>query len=138
MILVVTGEPNIRGLVRSALEETGFTVAEAANGREAISRLSEDVRLVLMDLVMPDLDGIQLAQEIHRRRPELLVLLMAGAFPAGVDPDPGPCLRQPLDVRKLVHDVQQLIGPPAAKCVRAEQPVVTRRPDPWKTIPPQG
>jgi signal transduction histidine kinase/ActR/RegA family two-component response regulator len=80
-VLVVEDEPLVRRLARRALEEHGYTVLEAADGREAIAELASGehpIGLVLSDLVMPRMSGRELGQEIARRYPGLPVLFMSG------------------------------------------------------------
>jgi len=63
-VLVVDDEPDIRGLVREILEDEGYAVVEAENGataREALAEQSPD--LVLLDIWMPDQDGVSLLKE---------------------------------------------------------------------------
>ena len=58
-ILVVDDEPDIRRICRILLENSGYTVLEAATGLEAVEtiRRCPEIDLILMDIMMPDLDG---------------------------------------------------------------------------------
>jgi CheY-like chemotaxis protein len=70
-LLVVDDDRDTRELLREALENEGFTVVVAANGFEAMTKLEErPPRLVLLDLMMPVLDGWQLLERM-REHPEL-------------------------------------------------------------------
>jgi len=76
-ILVVDDDLGVCQSLRDLLTQEGCEVLVATGGREALTRLeSADVDLVLSDVVMPDLDGYQLFQELHQRRPHLPVVLM--------------------------------------------------------------
>ena len=76
-ILVVDDDLGVCQSLRDLLTQEGCEVIVATGGREAISRLEGlAVDLVLSDVVMPDLDGYQLFQEIARRHPGLPVVLM--------------------------------------------------------------
>ena len=78
-ILVVEDSPTILAMVREELEEAGHTVLPATSGRAALQRLAEgSVELVLSDMVMPEMDGIELLATIRRQHPELPVILMSG------------------------------------------------------------
>ena len=80
-VLVVEDEPLVRRLARRALEEHGYTVLEASDGRAALAELAgaeQTIGLVLSDLVMPRMSGRELGQEIGRRFPGLPVLFMSG------------------------------------------------------------
>ena len=80
-VLVVEDEPLVRRLARRALEDHGYRVREAADGREALAQLTDRgnvIGLVLSDLVMPHMSGRELGQEIARRFPGVPVLFMSG------------------------------------------------------------
>ena len=67
-ILVVDDEERMRGLIRDFLQREKYTVIEAANGEEALQKFfdSKDIALVLLDVMMPKLDGWQVLSEIRR------------------------------------------------------------------------
>lgn len=77
-ILVVDDEAPIREMLKKGLPQMGgFTVDVAQNGQEAIEKIEKDVfDLVLTDLKMPEMDGIELLRTIKGTRPEVLVILM--------------------------------------------------------------
>ena len=79
-ILVVDDEDLVRSVMARCLEEEGYAVVQARNGREALERLADDgsIDLVLSDLVMPVMSGRELARELSSRRPELPVLWISG------------------------------------------------------------
>src|SRR6185436_1232933 len=74
-LLIVDDEPTILRALEMALEMEGFTVRSANSAPEAIERL-DGVDLVLTDMSMPDIDGLELLREIKKRRPELPVAIM--------------------------------------------------------------
>jgi signal transduction histidine kinase len=68
MVLVVDDDPVFRSLTRDTLVDTGLSVIEAADGAEALRRCGElDPSLLLIDAVMPNLDGFALCQELRSR-----------------------------------------------------------------------
>jgi CheY-like chemotaxis protein len=76
-ILVVDDDLGVCQSLRDLLTQEGCDVVVATGGREALARLAEDtVDLVLSDVVMPDLDGYELYQEIRSRYPGVPVVLM--------------------------------------------------------------
>lgn len=80
-ILVVEDEDAVRAFVGRALEQDGHTVTSAADGGEGLDMLrSEGVEadLLLTDIQMPVMDGIALALNVAREKPELPILLMTG------------------------------------------------------------
>ncbi len=69
-VLVVDNDPDARALMRGMLEGEGWSVTEAENGRAALESMEANLpRLVLLDLLMPEMDGFQFTDEV-RRHPE--------------------------------------------------------------------
>lgn len=86
-ILVVDDEQPIRELLRWMLGDAGHIVYEAAEGREALAflRTNQPVDIVLSDINMPGMDGIELSNCVGAEWPQLPVLLISGRPPpAGV------------------------------------------------------
>ena len=78
LVLVADDEPRITKLVAIALSEEGFRVVTAGGGEEAIAA-AEEYRpdIVLLDIVMPDRDGIEVMRELQQRQPVPVILLTA-------------------------------------------------------------
>ncbi|HWH06291.1 MAG TPA: response regulator [Gaiellaceae bacterium] len=84
-ILVVDDEQLVRDLTVQVLQRAGYTVVPVATAQGALELLkSERFDLVVTDVVMPGLSGVELLNEIRDRRPDLPVLLITGGSP---DPD---------------------------------------------------
>jgi CheY-like chemotaxis protein/nitrogen-specific signal transduction histidine kinase len=67
-VLVVDDNPEVRDMLRRALEQEGWKVSEAENGRVALERLAEAIpALILLDLMMPVMDGFQFVIELRQR-----------------------------------------------------------------------
>jgi len=81
-VLLVEDEPSLLKLASLILQELGYTVLEASNGREALriakERNGQGVDLVLTDVVMPQMGGKELADQIHAAHPEIKVLFSSG------------------------------------------------------------
>ena len=76
-ILVVDDEPDMRELLRDVLQERGSRVTLAQSGREALKRLGEEeYAVVLTDLRMKEMEGIELLKEVKRSYPETNVIIM--------------------------------------------------------------
>ena len=79
-ILVADDHPIIRSGLKSVLtaQPDLEVVAEAENGAEAVKKgLAEDIQLAILDVSMPKLTGIQAADQLHRQRPELKLLMLS-------------------------------------------------------------
>jgi CheY-like chemotaxis protein len=117
-ILVVDDEPVLRTIVREILHEEGYAVIEAADGRvmlEIVAREHPD--LVLMDVMMPGIDGREAYQQLrsnpeHRDVP--VVMMSAGVRPIRLDPSIAGFMAKPFDVTQLIELVARLIGHPHA------------------------
>ena len=78
LVLVADDEVRITKLVAIALRDDGFRVITAAGGREALRKAEEaGPDIVLLDIVMPDLDGIEVMRELRERNPVPVILLTA-------------------------------------------------------------
>ena len=80
-ILIVDDEEVVRRTARSSLEHHGYTVFEAADGRDGIdlfTRLHDRVSAVLLDVTMPRMDGHEVWRYIRRLRPEMPILISSG------------------------------------------------------------
>ncbi len=114
-ILVVDDEENIRSVCRRALEDAGHRVLLAPSGERALELL-EGIDLVLMDISMPGMTGVQLAQEARVRRPSLPMLAMTGyAEPGARDILEGLGIRimaKPWRIKTLMDEVERAVGDP--------------------------
>jgi len=78
-ILVVDDEPDLRRLVREWLTDAAHIVVEAANGDEGLRVLqTEGADLVIIDLVMPDKEGIETIREMRQAFPALKIIAISG------------------------------------------------------------
>ena len=80
-MLLVDDEVGVRELVRDLLKRCGYTVIEATDVTDALAlfaRHREDIQLLVTDVVMPQMNGRQLAEQFVAERPGLKVLYMSG------------------------------------------------------------
>jgi two-component system OmpR family response regulator len=76
-VLVVDDEPNIRDLVETALRFHGFAVATAATGNEALRRARDErPQLIVLDVMLPDLDGFEVCRRLRTRGDETPVIFL--------------------------------------------------------------
>ncbi|HEV8363612.1 MAG TPA: response regulator [Gemmatimonadaceae bacterium] len=114
-ILVVEDEPVVRSLAQRGLEAAGYRVYQAPNGAAALKFLATeaaDVDLVLTDVVMPNMNGQQLAEAIMQRYPGLPVLFMSGyggddILRRGLMTADAPFVQKPFTLDVLARAVQQ-------------------------------
>ncbi|WP_339261007.1 response regulator transcription factor [Paenibacillus sp. FSL R5-0713] len=114
-ILVADDDPNIRELVCLFLKNDGFTTVEAADGKEALTVYGETpVDLVVLDIMMPVMDGWALCKELRRANPDLPVLMLTArgetwekvkGFELGTDD----YLTKPFDPLELTARVRALL-----------------------------
>ena len=76
-ILVVDDEPPIRKLLRMGLTSQGYQVLEAPNGRTALELLAKKPNLVILDLGLPDIDGLDLLRRIRHRQEDLPIVVLS-------------------------------------------------------------
>jgi DNA-binding NtrC family response regulator len=115
-VLVVDDEPLVRWFAARVLRDEGFGVHEAGDGAEALELIGAGIahlEVVLSDIVMPRMSGVQLMQSLSTSRPDLPVILMSGygmaqltelgiASPCGV-------LAKPFSPEALVAEVRRCI-----------------------------
>jgi two-component system nitrogen regulation response regulator NtrX len=78
-ILVVDDEPSIQGALRGVLEDEGYRVTVAGSGHDAVVRVGDDQPdLIILDIWMPGLDGLDALAEIKRAQPEAVVIMISG------------------------------------------------------------
>jgi DNA-binding response OmpR family regulator len=111
-ILVVDDEHAIRGLVRIMLETEGYTVLTAGDAETAIKIYEENqsaVALLLTDVVMPKMNGVQLADRVLQMEPRMRILFMS----AGSSANRGyGCLAKPFALTELIRRVGATLGSP--------------------------
>ncbi len=78
-ILLVDDDERVRSALADVLANFGHEVTQAANGRDALRALDRSVAdAVILDLLMPEMDGIEVLRELRRRWPGLPVLVISG------------------------------------------------------------
>ncbi|MBA3258801.1 MAG: PAS domain S-box protein, partial [Gemmatimonadales bacterium] len=117
IVLVVEDEPAVRNLVRRSLEAAGLVVVEAQNGREALEMFAgraERPRLVLTDVIMPELNGRELSEALASSEPGVPVLFMSGytgddVLARSLLPETAPFIQKPFAPEELVARVRTLL-----------------------------
>jgi PAS domain S-box-containing protein len=126
LVLVVEDEPAIRELVRRTLEGVGLLVIEAENGRQALDIFAlggEPPKLVLTDVIMPELNGRELSDLLADLHPNLPVLFMSGytgddVLARSLLPETAPFIQKPFAPEELLARVRAMLAGAAAPEMR--------------------
>jgi CheY-like chemotaxis protein len=119
-ILVAEDHLDSRDALRALLEAFGYRVLEAVNGREAVDiALRRRPDLILMDIMMPELDGFEATRELRRHAemhatPIIAVTAMEGAHQLAIQAGANDYVRKPVDIRRLVAKVHDWLQTPMA------------------------
>ncbi|MGB9605587.1 MAG: response regulator, partial [Bryobacteraceae bacterium] len=116
-ILLVEDEPGVRKLVRQMLVEQGYQVLEAGSGSEALAlaqRFPGRIDLLLTDVVMPQMNGRELADELRTLRPGLKFMYMTGytedvVVRQGASTADVVCLQKPFLPDTLARKVREVL-----------------------------
>ncbi|EHQ90602.1 response regulator transcription factor [Desulfosporosinus youngiae] len=114
-IMIVDDDPNIRELVLALLQNNGFEACEAADGRDALQKMTDDhPDLVIIDIMMPNMDGFELCRHLRRYYENLPVLMLTAkgelkskvrGFGLGADD----YLTKPFEGDELIVRIQALL-----------------------------
>ena len=114
-ILLAEDDNDMRRFLVKALENAGFQVSPHDNGLSAYQRLREEpFEMLLTDIVMPEMDGIELARRATELDPEIKVMFITGFAAVALNPDSkapkdARILSKPFHLRDLVNEVQRLL-----------------------------
>jgi excisionase family DNA binding protein len=115
VVLVVDDDARIRELVRDSLEQEGYTVVEAAGADEALAVMEETPpQLVLLDVVMPGVDGWQMLQRLQERHGSVPVVMFSGQVDAGAEGEAAErgasgFVGKPFDPQQLIDRAKELL-----------------------------
>lgn len=78
-ILIVDDEPSVGDALRLILESQGYEVVLVVNGRQGIKQArTRSFEFIIVDLLLPDITGLQVIKEIHEQQPETPIVLVSG------------------------------------------------------------
>ncbi|MGE5646304.1 MAG: PAS domain-containing protein [Acidobacteriota bacterium] len=113
-ILVVEDEPGVRRFLRDTLEQFGYAVFEAGDGVEALAVLesaSDGIDLLLTDVMMPNMDGRELAVKLKSLSPETKVLFVSGYTPETLElPENASFLQKPFSREDLARRIREMLN----------------------------
>ncbi len=115
-ILLAEDDNDMRRFLVKALQNAGYDVASFDNGLSAYNRLREEpFELLLTDIVMPEMDGIELARRATELDPDIKVMFITGFAAVALNPDSkapkdAKVLSKPFHLRDLVNEVEKMMA----------------------------
>jgi CheY-like chemotaxis protein len=109
-VLLVDDDAIVRKILGAVLEQAGFTVLSAANGRSGMqvaNAFEGDIEVLASDLQMPDMSGVELASLLTQSRPNLKVLLLSSANAPKDLREGWTFLRKPFPPEMLVEKLRE-------------------------------
>jgi two-component system, cell cycle response regulator CpdR len=120
-ILLAEDDESMRRFLAKALERAGYEVISYGNGAEAFEGLKEKpVKLLLADIVMPEMDGIELAKRASQLDPEMKIMFITGFAAVALEPamqhqaavssQQTRILSKPIHLKDLVREVDKMLA----------------------------
>ena len=125
-VLIVEDEPILRDLMRRILEKQDYRVLVAENGANAVDIAkshTEGIDLLITDIVMPGVDGFDVADQLTEIHPMLRVLFLSGYAADSeyvndrLESDHGALLRKPFSQTALIDHIEDLVHTPSLRLV---------------------
>jgi len=114
-ILLAEDDDSLRGFLARALERAGYEVKACADGDEAVAALGEKYDLLLTDIVMPGVDGIEVARQAAAVQPNLRIMFITGFAAVALTareqaPAGAKVLSKPVHLREIVAEVERMVA----------------------------
>ena len=115
-ILLAEDDEDMRKFLVKALQNAGYDVVSFANGMEAYERLKEEpFTLLVTDIVMPEMDGIELARRAADLDPDLKIMFITGFAAVALNPDSqapkdAKVLSKPFHLKDLVGEIERMLA----------------------------
>ena len=115
-ILLAEDDDSMRRFLKKALERAGHTVVDASQGDEALTELQlREFDLLLTDIVMPVMDGIELARRAAEIDPEMNIMFITGFAAVALNaanhaPEDAKVLSKPFHLKDLVQEVERVVA----------------------------
>ena len=114
-ILLAEDDDSLRGFLARALERAGYEVVACPDGETAVEALDQHFHVLLTDIVMPGIDGIEVARQAAARQPQMRIMFITGfaavALSAGDRAPPGAkVLSKPVHLREIVAEVERMVA----------------------------
>jgi len=110
-VLVVDDDDELRAVIMDELGNSGVTPVPAADADSAIERIDGSVDVLLTDLMLPGINGVELIERARAQRPDLPAILMTGAATSEIPPlPPGVVLlRKPFPMEALIQEIDRAL-----------------------------
>lgn len=112
-IMVADDDPEIRGILKTALETEGFEVVCVENGKQVIEQIQEDISLCLLDIMMPEMSGIDACKEIRKtdRTPIIMVTAKGDDIDKiiGLELGADDYIAKPFNLREVIARVKAVL-----------------------------
>ena len=123
-ILIIDNDESIRTMLRTALEDQGYEVREAADGQDGLRQYRENpADLIILDIFMPEISGFEVMLELESEFPDVKIIAISGGAQMGLESkdflkmlsrlgalQTSP---KPLPLTKMIEAVQELVGAPS-------------------------
>jgi CheY-like chemotaxis protein len=113
-ILIIDDDEQVRAFLRKVLEEAGYIVTEAPNGHKGLRQFQQNpTALVITDLLMPDMDGLEVTMALRREFPTVRLIVITGGSGPRDHLDTAKFLgahrtmRKPVTIAELLQAVQE-------------------------------
>jgi two-component system cell cycle sensor histidine kinase/response regulator CckA len=118
-VLLVEDSDTVRTVVANMLESGGLTVLQAPGGEEALAlarRGDAPIDLLLTDIAMPEMSGVELADRLERERPDVRILFMTGyaeeaVVNEGILGKHRECIGKPFTPEQITKRVRKILSP---------------------------
>lgn len=120
--MVIDDQPGVRRLIAEALKQVGFNVTVATDGQEALEEIAlEEPSLVILDMKMPGMNGVEFLQELRRRFLALPVIVITAYNELDLAEQASKLgasyyLQKPFDLQDLYHLVRQALQEKYVHC----------------------
>ena len=114
-ILLAEDDDSLRNFLTRALERAGYDVVSCPDGETAVDNLDQVFDLLLTDIVMPGIDGIEVARIAAQRQPQLRIMFITGFAAVALSardqaPAGAKVLSKPVHLREIVAEVERMVA----------------------------
>lgn len=117
-IMIVDDDPDIRNIVKHLLQGEGYRITQAENGVECLACFRKDpADLIVLDLVMPEKEGLETLEELRQIAPEVKIVVVSGGLSTGQSflkvaklMGADATMAKPMDTSKLLTTVAELLN----------------------------